>query len=82
MFHRETTMQTAQTSCLCSPPDTGEGWEPVLRRGEINFGRKKRGKVGATCTWVKFAMPGIPKSYFLHEVQNWGLLTLGALLMR
>lgn len=49
MFHRKATMPTAQSSCPGSPPDTEDGWEPVLCRGEINFGgsRKKRGKVGA-----------------------------------
>lgn len=48
MSYREATMQTAQSSCPGSPPDTGDGWEPVLCRGEINFGGsgKKRGKVG------------------------------------
>lgn len=48
MSHREATMQTAQSSCPGSPPDTGDGWEPVLCRGEIDFGGsgKKRGKVG------------------------------------
>lgn len=49
MFHRKVTMQTTQSSCPGSPPDTEDGWEPVLCRGEINFGGsgKKRGKVGA-----------------------------------
>jgi hypothetical protein len=49
MFHRKATMQTTQSSCPGSPPDTEDGWEPILCRGEINFGGsgKKRGKVGA-----------------------------------
>lgn len=51
MFHRKATMQTAQSSCPGSPPDTEDGWESVLIRGEVNFGGsgKKRGKVGAMC---------------------------------
>lgn len=52
MFHRKATMQTAQSSCPGSPPDTEDGWEPVLCRGEVNFGGsgKKRGKVGTMRT--------------------------------
>lgn len=76
-------MQTAQSSCPGSPPDTGDGWEPVLCRGEVNFGGsgKKRGKVGAVCTWLKPTMPGIPKSYFPLKGQHLDLLTLGLFLM-
>lgn len=52
MSHREATMQTAQSSCPGSPRDIGDGWEPVLCRGEVDFGGsgKKRGKVQAACT--------------------------------
>lgn len=76
LSHREATMQTAQSSCPGSPPDTDDGWEPVLCRGEIDFGgsRKKRGKVGAACTWVTSTMPGIPKSYFLLKAPHPGAI--------
>lgn len=63
MSHREATKQTVQSSCPGSPPDTGDGWEPVLRQGEVDFGGsgKKRGKVGLACTWGTSTMPGNPQ---------------------
>lgn len=83
MSHREATMQTSQSSCPGSPPDTGDGWEPVLRQGEVDFGGsgKKRGKVGVACIWGTSTMPGILKSYFLLKVQYQGLITLVLFLM-
>ncbi|XP_075828978.1 transient receptor potential cation channel subfamily M member 5 [Microtus pennsylvanicus] len=62
-------MQTAQSSCPGSPPDTGDGWEPVLCRGEIDFGGsgKKRGK------FVKVPSSVAPSMLFELLLTEWHL---------
>ncbi|XP_051002991.1 transient receptor potential cation channel subfamily M member 5 isoform X1 [Acomys russatus] len=60
-------MQTAQSSCPGSPPDTREGWEPVLCRGEVNFGGKKRGK------FVKVPSNVAPSVLFELLLTEWHL---------
>ncbi|XP_055470654.1 transient receptor potential cation channel subfamily M member 5 [Psammomys obesus] len=66
---REATMQTAQSSCPGSPPDTGDGWEPGLCRGEVNFGGsgKKRGK------FVKVPSSVAPSMLFELLLTEWHL---------
>ncbi|XP_076770004.1 transient receptor potential cation channel subfamily M member 5 isoform X4 [Arvicanthis niloticus] len=63
------TMQTAQSSCPGSPPDTEDGWEPVLCRGEVNFGGsgKKRGK------FVKVPSSVAPSMLFELLLTEWHL---------
>ncbi|CAH6793406.1 Trpm5 [Phodopus roborovskii] len=62
-------MQTAQSSCPGSPPDTGDGWEPALCRGEVNFGGsgKKRGK------FVKVPSSVAPSLLFDLLLTEWHL---------
>ncbi|XP_027296353.1 transient receptor potential cation channel subfamily M member 5 [Cricetulus griseus] len=62
-------MQTAQSSCPGSPPDTGDGWEPVLCRGEVDFGGsgKKRGK------FVKVPSSVTPSILFELLLTEWHL---------
>ncbi|XP_036030310.1 LOW QUALITY PROTEIN: transient receptor potential cation channel subfamily M member 5 [Onychomys torridus] len=62
-------MQTAQSSCPGSPPDTDDGWEPVLCRGEIDFGGsgKKRGK------FVKVPSSVAPSMLFELLLTEWHL---------
>ncbi|XP_028726732.1 transient receptor potential cation channel subfamily M member 5 [Peromyscus leucopus] len=62
-------MQTAQSSCPGSPPDTDDGWEPVLCRGEIDFGgsRKKRSK------FVKVPSSVAPSMLFELLLTEWHL---------
>nr|XP_048314407.1 transient receptor potential cation channel subfamily M member 5 [Myodes glareolus] len=66
---REATMQTSQSSCPGSPPDTGDGWEPVLRQGEVDFGGsgKKRGK------FVKVSSNVAPSVLFDLLLTEWHL---------
>ncbi|KAL6031009.1 hypothetical protein STEG23_014597, partial [Scotinomys teguina] len=66
---REVIMQTAQRSCPGSPPDTDDGWEPVLCRGEIDFGGsgKKRGK------FVKVPSSVAPSMLFELLLTEWHL---------
>ncbi|ERE81070.1 transient receptor potential cation channel subfamily M member 5 [Cricetulus griseus] len=65
----EANMQTAQSSCPGSPPDTGDGWEPVLCRGEVDFGGsgKKRGK------FVKVPSSVTPSILFELLLTEWHL---------
>ncbi|XP_005064199.2 transient receptor potential cation channel subfamily M member 5 isoform X1 [Mesocricetus auratus] len=69
MSNREATMQTAQSSYPGSPPDTGDGWEPVLCRGEVDFGGsgKKRGK------FVKVPSNVAPSMLFELLLTEWHL---------
>lgn len=62
-------MQTTQSSCPGSPPDTEDGWEPILCRGEINFGGsgKKRGK------FVKVPSSVAPSVLFELLLTEWHL---------
>ncbi|XP_057634518.1 transient receptor potential cation channel subfamily M member 5 [Chionomys nivalis] len=66
---REATMQTAQSSCPGSPPDTGDGWEPMLCLGEVDFGGsgKKRGK------FVKVPSSVDPSMLFELLLTEWHL---------
>ncbi|XP_038198784.1 transient receptor potential cation channel subfamily M member 5 [Arvicola amphibius] len=62
-------MHTAQSSCPGSPPDTGDGWEPVPCRGEVDFGGsgKKRGK------FVKVPSSVAPSMLFELLLTEWHL---------
>lgn len=59
----------AQGSCPGSPPDTGDGWEPVLCKGEVNFGGsgKKRSK------FVKVPSNVAPSMLFELLLTEWHL---------
>ncbi|XP_021023260.1 transient receptor potential cation channel subfamily M member 5 [Mus caroli] len=62
-------MQTTQSSCPGSPPDTEDGWDLILCRGEINFGGsgKKRGK------FVKVPSSVAPSVLFELLLTEWHL---------
>nr|BBJ26609.1 transient receptor potential cation channel subfamily M member 5 [Rattus norvegicus] len=62
-------MPMAQSSCPGSPPDTGDGWEPVLCKGEVNFGGsgKKRSK------FVKVPSNVAPSMLFELLLTEWHL---------
>eukprot|EP00073_Rattus_norvegicus_P043037 XP_017444990.1 PREDICTED: transient receptor potential cation channel subfamily M member 5 isoform X1 [Rattus norvegicus] len=66
---RKVTMPMAQSSCPGSPPDTGDGWEPVLCKGEVNFGGsgKKRSK------FVKVPSNVAPSMLFELLLTEWHL---------
>ncbi|XP_032747252.1 transient receptor potential cation channel subfamily M member 5 isoform X3 [Rattus rattus] len=66
---RKVTMPMAQSSCPGSPPDTEDGWEPVLCKGEVNFGGsgKKRSK------FVKVPSNVAPSMLFELLLTEWHL---------